>query len=248
MNAALVIAAKDLRQKLRDRSVLLMAVAGPARARLPLLHDDPRPGHLPHDVRGRRPRRGRDRPRAGRGSAGRASTDADVATLVTTATEAEARAAVDAGDVEAAIVIPAGFTAAVQAGQPAQLLVIGGPSTPGGRDRPQRAGRVRQPGHRRPGRGGHGDGRVRGARPTRRWPASSRLPRWRPRRRSRSPPVRPWTGSPRRRPTTARRWRSCSSSSPPSSGSSGCSPSAATARWRGCWRPRSPRPRSCSAR
>ena len=40
-----------------------------------------------------------------------------MADLVPTATEAEARAAVEAGDVDAAIVIPAGFTAAVQAGR-----------------------------------------------------------------------------------------------------------------------------------
>jgi ABC-2 type transport system permease protein len=36
---------------------------------------------------------------------------------------------VDAGDVDAAIVIPAGFSDAIQAGEPARLLVIGGPST-----------------------------------------------------------------------------------------------------------------------
>ena len=54
---------------------------------------------------------------------------AGVADLTPLTTEADARAAVDAGDVSAAIVIPAGFTEAVQAGAPAQLLVIGGPSS-----------------------------------------------------------------------------------------------------------------------
>ena len=55
--------------------------------------------------------------------------EAGVATLVPTATEAEARAAVEAKDVAAAIVIPAGFSAAVQAGEPGRLLVIGGSSS-----------------------------------------------------------------------------------------------------------------------
>ena len=129
MNAALVIAVKDLRQKLRDRSVLLMAVAGPARAGVPVLDDAPQPGDVPHHVRRRRPRRRArspggcvDGPLAGLATAG-------VATSRRSTTEADARAAVDAGDVAAAIVIPAGFTEAVQAGAPAQLLVIGGPSS-----------------------------------------------------------------------------------------------------------------------
>ncbi len=52
-----------------------------------------------------------------------------MADLTPIATEADARAAVDAGDVAAAIVIPAGFTEAVRTGAPAQLLVIGGPSS-----------------------------------------------------------------------------------------------------------------------
>ena len=119
MRAALVIAAKDLRQKLRDRSVLLMAVAAPARARVPVLAPCS-PTRTPSTPRtpsststGGEIARGLvDGPLAG-------LAEADVATLVPTASEAEARAAVEAGDVAAAIVIPAGFSTAVQAGQPA---------------------------------------------------------------------------------------------------------------------------------
>ena len=128
MNAALVIAVKDLRQKLRDRSVLLMAVLAPLG--LAFLFSTMLPSqdtfHTAYAVvnldDGEVARGLVDGPLAGLAAAG-------VADLVTTATEADARAAVEAGDVGAAIVIPAGFTTAIQAGQPTQLLVIGGPST-----------------------------------------------------------------------------------------------------------------------
>jgi len=128
MSAALAIALKDLRQKLRDRSVLLMAVAAPLglaflfSAMIP----DQDTFHTSYAVvdldKGEVARGLVDGPLAGLSTAG-------VATIVPTATEADARAAVDAGDVAAAIVIPAGFTAEVEAGRPARLLVIGGPST-----------------------------------------------------------------------------------------------------------------------
>ncbi len=128
MRAALVIAAKDLRQKLRDRSVLLMAVAAPLG--LAFLFSTMIPNqdtfHTSYAVvdldRGEIARGLVDGPLAG-------LAEADVATLVPTASEADARAAVEAGDVDAAIVIPAGFTADLQAGRPATLLVIGGPSS-----------------------------------------------------------------------------------------------------------------------
>jgi ABC-2 type transport system permease protein len=128
VNAALVIAVKDLRQKLRDRSVLLMAVLAPLglaflfSTMLPsqdTFHTTYAVVNLDEGEVGRGLVAG---PLAGLSAAG-------VADLVTTATEADARAAVEARDVGAAIVIPAGFTAAIQAGQPTQLLVIGGPST-----------------------------------------------------------------------------------------------------------------------
>jgi ABC-2 type transport system permease protein len=128
MSAALAIALKDLRQKLRDRSVLLMAVLAPLGLAFlfSTMIPDQDTFHTTYavvDLDGGQVARGLvDGPLAGLSTAG-------VATLVTTATEADARAAVDAGDVAAAIVIPAGFTAEVEAGRPARLLVIGGPST-----------------------------------------------------------------------------------------------------------------------
>ncbi len=128
MRAAVVIALKDLRQKVRDRSVLLMAVLAPLG--LAFLFSAMIPNqdtfHTTYAVvdldRGTVAKRLVDGPLAGLSAAG-------VATLVPTATEAEARTAVDAGDVAAAIVIPAGFSDAVQAGRPAELRVVGGPST-----------------------------------------------------------------------------------------------------------------------
>ena len=128
MGAAVVIALKDLRQKVRDRSVLLMAVLAPLG--LAFLFSTMIPSQdtfhttyavvdLDHGAVARGLVAG---PLAGLSTAG-------VATLVPPATEAEAPAAVAAGAVAAAIVIPAGFTEAVQAGRLAQLLVIGGPST-----------------------------------------------------------------------------------------------------------------------
>jgi ABC-2 type transport system permease protein len=128
VSAALVIAVKDLRQKLRDRSVLLMAVLAPLG--LAFLFSTMLPNqetfHTTYAVvnlDGGEIAQGLvDGPLAGLATAG-------VADLSTLATEADARAAVEAGDVAAAIVIPAGFTEAVQAGAPAQLLVIGGPSS-----------------------------------------------------------------------------------------------------------------------
>jgi ABC-2 type transport system permease protein len=128
VSAALVIAVKDLRQKMRDRSVLLMAVLAPLG--LAFLFSTMLPNqetfHTTYAVvnlDGGEIAKGLvDGPLAGLQAAG-------VADLTTLTTEADGRAAVDAGDVSAAIVIPAGFTEAVRAGAPAQLLVIGGPSS-----------------------------------------------------------------------------------------------------------------------
>ncbi len=128
MRAALVIAAKDLRLRLRDRSVLLMAVAAPLG--LAVLFSTMLPDqdtfHATYavvDLDGGEVARGLvEGPLAG-------LVEADVADLTTSASEADARAAVEAGDVDAAIVVPAGFTEAVEAGAPARVLVIAGSST-----------------------------------------------------------------------------------------------------------------------
>jgi ABC-2 type transport system permease protein len=126
MRAAVIIAARDLRQKIRDRSVLMLAVAAPLGLAFLFSTLIPAQGafHVTYavvDLDGGRVARGLvDGALAG-------LAEADVAEMEPAATEAEARAAVEAGDVAAAIVIPAGFTAAVEAGRPAELRVVGGP-------------------------------------------------------------------------------------------------------------------------
>lgn len=124
LGAALVIAAKDLRQKVRDRSAIIMAIVAPfALAALFALvipssatgfhtsyvvvdlDGGSLAGILRNDVLG-------------------SLASADVADISTAATEAEARASVEDGQAAAAIVIPAGFSTAVQAGQATELRLL----------------------------------------------------------------------------------------------------------------------------
>jgi len=128
VRASLVIAAKDLRQKIGDRSALFLAILAPLG--LAFLFSTMIPNqdgfhtdYVVVDLDGG--------PIAQGLLAGplQGLADAKVATITTADTEGAARAQVDAGDVDAAIVIPAGFSAAIQAGEAARLLVIGGDST-----------------------------------------------------------------------------------------------------------------------
>lgn len=128
MRAALDIAAKDLRQKVRDRSALFLAVLAPLG--LAFLFSTMIPNqdtfHATYavvDLDGG--------PVAAGLTAGplQRLTDAGIATIVAVADEADARERVRQGSVDAAIVIPAGFSEAVLAGTPAQLLLVGGPAT-----------------------------------------------------------------------------------------------------------------------
>jgi len=128
MRAAIVIALKDLRQKIRDRSALLMSIVAPLG--LAFLFATMIPSeegfHTTYVVvdldRGPIAEGLRAGPLQG-------LADADVATITTADSETTARAQVDAGEVDAAIVISAGFSEAIQAGQPARLQVISGDST-----------------------------------------------------------------------------------------------------------------------
>ena len=128
MRAALDIARKDLRQKIRDRSALLLSVAAPLGlsflfATMLPNSDGFHTTYLVVDLdRGAIARALMQGPLQG-------LADADVATIETAESEAEARKAVQAGEAGAAIVIPAGFSDAIQAGEPARLQVIGGSST-----------------------------------------------------------------------------------------------------------------------
>lgn len=128
MRAAIVIAAKDLRQKIGDRSALFMAILAPLglaflfSLMIPS-QDGFHTAYVVVDLDGGPIAQGlRDGPIRG-------LADADVATITAAGSEAEARSQVEAGDVDAAIVIPAGFSDAIQTGEPARLLVIGGPAT-----------------------------------------------------------------------------------------------------------------------
>ena len=126
VSAALVIAARILRQRIRDRSAIIFAIVTPLglavafsilipndfssfHTRYVVLDDD----HgalattLVDDVLGQ-------------------LVSAGVADVDPVSTEAAATAAVRAGDAGAAIVIPAGFSAAVQAGQPTQIRILTG--------------------------------------------------------------------------------------------------------------------------
>ncbi len=128
MPASLVIAGKDLRQKIGDRSALFLAILAPLGLAFlfSLMIPSQEGFHADYvvvDLDGGPIAQGlRDGPLRG-------LADANVATITTADAEAAARAQVDAGDVDAAIVIPAGFSDAIAAGEPARLLVIGGDST-----------------------------------------------------------------------------------------------------------------------
>jgi ABC-2 type transport system permease protein len=124
MRAALVIAAKDLRQKIRDRSAIILSVVAPFAlaalfsAMIPGQADSFHASYVVVDLDG--------------GSISRALVDgplaglsqANVATISRVPTEVEARAQVNDRAADAALIIPAGFSAAVQAGQATELTVV----------------------------------------------------------------------------------------------------------------------------
>lgn len=128
MRAAMIIAAKDLRQKIGDRSALFLAILAPLglaflfSLMIPS-QDDFHATYVVVDLDGGPLAQGlRSGPLQG-------LADADVATITSVASEADARAQVGAGDADAAIVIPAGFSDAIQAGEAGELAIIGGPGT-----------------------------------------------------------------------------------------------------------------------
>lgn len=124
MHAALSIAVKDLRQKVRDRSAIIIAVVAPLS--LAFLFSTALPSSqgtfdatfVVVDLDG--------------GPVARSLVDGPLNGLSPVgihverrATEAEARAMVDDGSASVAIVIPAGFSDAVEAARAAELRVIG---------------------------------------------------------------------------------------------------------------------------
>jgi ABC-2 type transport system permease protein len=124
MHAALSIAAKDLRQKVRDRSAIILAVVAPLS--LAFLFSTAIPSSqgtldatfVVVDLDGGPVAQGLvEGPLSSLASAG--------ISVERRASEAEARAMVDDGSASVAIVIPAGFSDAVQAARAAELTVIG---------------------------------------------------------------------------------------------------------------------------
>lgn len=124
MHPAISIAAKDLRQKVRDRSAIILSVLAPLglaylfSVMIPsgdAFHAD----YAVVDLDGGRVARALvDGPLA-------ALSERRLADVVAATSEDDARAKVEDRTVDAAIVIPAGFSAAVEAGRPAELRVIG---------------------------------------------------------------------------------------------------------------------------
>ena len=125
MRAALIIAAKDLRQRLRDRTAIVVAVIAPfglAAIFSTLLGGVEQPLDLAYayaDLDGTQLSQGiREGPLTGIESAG-------IATVTLVDDRDAARAAVEEGDAQAALIVPAGFESAVTAGADAELEVIG---------------------------------------------------------------------------------------------------------------------------
>ncbi len=124
MRVALLIALKDLKQRLRDRSALLVSVVAPLG--LALIFSSLLAGatdfHAHYVVADLD---GGDLARVLRQDVIGSLVEAEVADVTDVATEEAARAAVDAGDVSAAFIIPAGFTMAIQSGQPVTIEIVG---------------------------------------------------------------------------------------------------------------------------
>jgi len=125
MRAALVIALKDLRQRLRDRTAIIVAVIAPfgLAAIFGMLLGGTEDGldlrYAYADLDGSSISSAiRDGPLAGLEEAG-------VAIITEVDSRDAAEAAVDAGDVGAAIVVPSGYASAVQSATAAELEIIG---------------------------------------------------------------------------------------------------------------------------
>jgi ABC-2 type transport system permease protein len=128
--AALVIAGKDLRQRLRDRSFFVQGILAPLGLALILssvLGDDsfsPTVAVVDED--------GGEVARAFDGMLTSLESDG-VLQLTPVASADEARRLAEDDEVSAALVVPAGFSQAVAAGRPAEIQVIGSPDSPFGR-------------------------------------------------------------------------------------------------------------------
>ena len=124
MQPALAIMAKDLRQRVRDRSAIIVAVVAPLAlaflfsAMIPAGSDAFYATYAVVDLDGGPIARALvDGPMANLGPSG--------ITVVAAASDAEARAKVNDGSASAALVIPDGFSDAVQGGKAAGVTIVG---------------------------------------------------------------------------------------------------------------------------
>lgn len=124
MRTALLIAAKDLRQRLRDRSALLVAVVAPLG--LAVIFSSLLAGatefHATYSVANLD---GGDLSIVLRTQVLGSLVDAGVADVTDAASEQAARDAVEAGTADAAFIIPAGFSAGIRALTPVTIEIVG---------------------------------------------------------------------------------------------------------------------------
>ncbi len=124
LRVALLIAAKDLRQRFRDRSALIFAIVAPLGLAL-IFSRLIGPGGGFHATWVVADMDGGELALVLRDDVIGSLATAGVADVTSVPTEAAARAAVEAGDADSAFVIPQGFTAAIEAGRPTAIQVIG---------------------------------------------------------------------------------------------------------------------------
>lgn len=131
VRAALLIAGKDLRERLRDRSALMIAVVVPLAlaAIFSLTLHDVTGGSITFEYALADEDRGPVARAFGEGVLARLEREGLV-DLTVVEGAAEARALAEADEVGAAFVLPAGFSDAVAGGEPAALSVIGSADAP----------------------------------------------------------------------------------------------------------------------
>jgi len=124
LRIALLIAAKDLRQRFRDRSALIFAVIAPLGLAL-IFSRLIGPNAEFHATWVVADLDGGELSLALRNDVIGSIAGSGVADVLDVPTEEAARAMVEAGDADTAFVIPQGFTAAIETGRPTTLAVVG---------------------------------------------------------------------------------------------------------------------------
>lgn len=135
MSAALVIAGKDLRQRLRDRSLFVLGILAPLGLTVILsgvLGGSDEPAFTPEFAVADEDQSAISRALVENVLGGLVTEGVVHLTAAPSAAEAERMA--EEGKIAAAVIVPAGFGTAVAAGQPAELRVTGNPDAPIGRE------------------------------------------------------------------------------------------------------------------